>query len=91
MYTVEETIAGLIEFDSVSRSDDTGAVLRQTMLVRCASDESLQSTLASLALDQLQDVDSEGDDWNESQIMADVEALEQDLLLVYRRVVRKIQ
>lgn len=82
MYSVEETITGLIEFDS--------ATSRQTMLVRCASDESLQSTLASLALDQLQNLDSEGDDWDESQLLADVDALEQELLLVYRRVVRKM-
>lgn len=83
MYSVEDTITGLIEFDS--------AVARQTMLVRCASDESLQSTLASLALDQLQEVDSEDGDWDESQLLADVEALELELTLVYRRVVRKIQ
>lgn len=81
MYSVEDTIAGLIEFDS--------AVARQTMLVRCASDESLQSTLASLALDQLRDLDSEGDGWDESQLLVDVEALELELLLVYRRVQRR--
>lgn len=83
MYSVEDTITGLIEFDAVA--------CRQTMLVRCATDESLQATLVSLALDQLQDNESEGDDWDESQLMADVEALEQELLLVYRRVVQKIQ
>ena len=83
MYSVEDTITGLIEFDS--------AIARQTMLVRCASDESLQSTLASLALDQLQDVDTEGDGWDETQLMADVDALEHELLLVYRRVQRRLE
>jgi hypothetical protein len=82
MYSTHETITGLIEFDP--------GVARQTLLVRCASDDTLQSTLASLALDLLADVDPEGDDWNELQIVADVEALERDLLVVYRRVQRRV-
>jgi hypothetical protein len=82
MPSVEDTITGLIEFDV--------DVARQTMLVRCASDESLQSTLANLALDELYDVDSDEESWDEVQLLADVDALEQELLLLYRRVQRRL-
>lgn len=88
MYPVAETICGLIAFDS--------SEARIVMQSRCASDDTLQATLTSLAQDRMHEIAhsefeqaeiaAAGDKWVTSELAADFEALEHELLLVYLRL-----
>ena len=91
MYPAEDTISGLIEFDA----QEARIVLQS----RCASDDSLQATLISLAQDRMHEIgmheieNAAGDDidWGEldceqAEMFADFNTLEAELLLIYRRV-----
>lgn len=88
MYPAAETISGLIAFDS--------SEARIVMQSRCASDDTLQATLASLAQDRMHEIaDAEfenvefaGDDgeWEVTELAADFAALEHELLAVYLRL-----
>lgn len=90
MYPAAETISGLIAFDSREA--------RIVMQSRCASDDTLQATLASLAQDRMHEIEdaetvysqqrnfAEGGEWAATELTADFEALEHELLLVYLRL-----
>lgn len=81
MVPAEDTICGLIEFDS--------GEARLVWQSRCASDDTLQATLISLAQDRMHEINSgkvEAVDWDEAELSADFAALEHELLLVYRRL-----
>jgi hypothetical protein len=83
MYPAEESISGLIAFDT--------SEARIVMQSRCASDDTLQATLASLAQDRMHqiadaEIDSADGDWEVTELAADFEALEHELLAVYLRL-----
>ncbi len=84
MYPSEDSICGLIEF--------APSEARLAMRTRYGSDETVQATLASLAQDILHDgAENDDDDWaSETEVFADVESLEHDLLLIYRRIQRRL-
>ena len=85
MYPADDTTCGLIEFDDCEA--------RLVLQSRCASDDSLQATLISLAQDRMHEIATDGSelewtelDWGRAEVTADFAALEQELLLIYRRV-----
>ncbi|WP_254509758.1 hypothetical protein [Anatilimnocola floriformis] len=81
MYPGEDTISGLIEFDAKEA--------RIVLQSRCASDDSLHATLISLAQDRMHEIALEGNgelDWDSTEVIADFNSLEEELLLIYRRV-----
>lgn len=80
MVPAEDTICGLIEFDP--------SEARIVWQSRCAGDDTLQATLASLAQDRMHEIGAEDTDveWDEAELLADFAALEHELLLVYRRL-----
>jgi hypothetical protein len=81
MVPTEDTICGLIEFDP--------SEARIVWQSRCAGDDTLQATLVSLAQDRMHEIAASDDgdvEWDEAELLADFAVLEQELLLVYRRL-----
>ena len=86
MYPAEQAICGLIEFDA--------GEARIVLQSRCASDETLQATLISLAQDRMDEIavadpdeiEWPDSDWDQAEVLADFAALEKELLLIYHRV-----
>lgn len=81
MAPAEDTICGLIEFDP--------SEARIVWQSRCASDDTLQATLASLAQDRMHEIgvnDASDVEWDEAKLLADFATLEHELLLTYRRL-----
>ncbi len=81
MVPAEETIRGLIEFDP--------GEARIVWQSRCASDDTLQATLASLAQERMHEIgvtDGDNVEWGAAEMMADFAVLEQQLMQVYRRL-----
>ena len=68
MVPAEDTICGLIEFDP--------SEARIVWQSRCAGDDTLQATLASLAQDRMHEIgDADEDDveWDEAELRADLQ------------------
>ncbi|WP_425614347.1 hypothetical protein NA78x_004214 [Anatilimnocola sp. NA78] len=83
MVHAADTISGLIEFEPTEA--------RAALCSRCGNDDSLSATLISLAQELLSDV---GDDPNcgwmsETEIYANTDSLERELLVIYQRVQRR--
>jgi hypothetical protein len=83
MQSAEHSICGLIEFEPEEA--------RLALRTRHGSDETLHATLLSLAQELFGDTsEPDSSEWvSETILTADVESLEQDLLLIYRRIERR--
>ncbi|QDU28474.1 hypothetical protein ETAA8_35750 [Anatilimnocola aggregata] len=83
MVQAAATISGLIEFEP--------AEARANLYLRQGSDDTLSSTLLSLAHELLSDTaDHPNCGWlSETEIVADTQSLERDLLVIYHRVQRR--
>lgn len=81
MFPAEEAICGMIEFDA--------GEARIVLQSRCASDDTLQATLISLAQDRMDEIvlaDPDEIEWDSAEVVADFDALDAELLLIYHRV-----